>query len=84
MTFIVIKRSESDFAAALGAEWSLLTALCTVDGEPLQLESYQLDFLRNRSRFRWVIKSRQVGSSFLLGLEALARCHLRRRWWFWH
>ena len=77
MTLIVAKRTEDDFAAALGAEWSFLTALCKVDGEPLKLEAYQLDFLRNRSRFRWVIKSRQVGYSFLLGLEALARCHLR-------
>ena len=77
MTLIVAKRTEDDFADALGAEWSFLTALCKVDGDPLKLEAYQLDFLRNRSRFRWVVKSRQVGYSFLLGLEALARCHLR-------
>ncbi len=77
MTLIVAKRDEREFAEALGAEWSFLSALCKVDGEPLKLEPYQLDFLRNRSRFRWVVKSRQVGYSFLLGLEALARCHLR-------
>jgi hypothetical protein len=43
------------------------------------LEPYQLAFLRNRSRFRWVTKSRQVGLSFLFALGALARCHLRPR-----
>lgn len=43
------------------------------------LEPYQIAFLQNRSRFRWVIKSRQVGFSFLFALEALARCHLREK-----
>src|SRR5689334_23356534 len=74
---IVGKRNEQDFATALGSEWQFLTALCKVDDAPLRLEPYQLAFLRNRSRFRWVTKSRQVGYSFLFGLEALARCHLR-------
>jgi len=41
------------------------------------MEAYQLAFLSNRSRFRWVTKSRQVGYSFVAAIEALARCHLR-------
>ena len=77
MTLIVTKRTEQDFAEALHSEWGFLTALAKVDGEPLQLEPYQLAFLRNRSKFRWVTKSRQVGYSFLFALEALARSHLR-------
>ncbi len=46
MPLIVAKRDERDFAEALGAAWPFLSALCKVDGEPLKLEPYQLDFLR--------------------------------------
>ncbi|MBK7537545.1 MAG: hypothetical protein IPI49_19675 [Myxococcales bacterium] len=49
------------------------------DDEPITLEPYQVAFLQNRSRFRWVSKSRQVGFSFVFALEALARCHLREK-----
>jgi len=80
MTLLVVKKSEREFAEALGTEWGFLTTLCKVDDQPLQLEAYQLRFLRDRSRFRWVNKSRQVGYSFLLAMEALARCHLRSRY----
>jgi phage FluMu gp28-like protein len=48
------------------------------EGQPVRLETFQLAFLQNRKRFRWVTKSRQVGFSFLFALEALARCHLRQ------
>ena len=54
-----------------------ISALCRYDDEPVELEPYQLAFLANRSRFRWITKSRQVGYSFVAALEALARCHLR-------
>src|SRR5690348_4766893 len=77
MTLIVVKQDEEAFARALGNEWGFLTGLCKVEDRPLQLEAYQLAFLRNRKRFRWVTKSRQVGYSFLFALEALARSHLR-------
>lgn len=77
MTLIVAKKNEQDLADLLRQEWGFLTALVKVNGEPLQLEPYQLAFLQNRSRFRWVTKSRQVGFSFLFALEALARTHLR-------
>jgi phage FluMu gp28-like protein len=61
----------------MAAEWGFLCGLASFDDEPLQLEPYQIEFLQNRSRFRWVTKSRQVGFSFVFALEALARCHLR-------
>ena len=77
MTLIVAKRTEQEFADWLGTEWGFLQALCKVDGEPLRLEAYQLAFLRNRARFRWITKSRQVGYSFLFAIEALARSHVR-------
>jgi hypothetical protein len=79
MTLGIIKKNEAEFANFLRTEWGFLTSLASMDGEPLVLEPYQLAFLRNRSRFRWVTKSRQVGFSFLFALEALARCHLRPR-----
>ena len=77
MVLGIVKKSEDDLAGWLATEAGFLSGLCSLDGEPLVLEPYQVAFLENRSRFRWVTKSRQVGFSFLMALEALARCHLR-------
>lgn len=74
---IVAKQTESDLPAWLSTEWGFIAGLARYDGEPIDLESYQVDFMQNRSKFRWVVKSRQVGYSFVFALEALARCHLR-------
>ena len=79
MTLGIVKRNEQEFAEWLAKEWGFLCALGSFDDEAIVLEPYQIAFLENRSRFRWVTKSRQVGFSFLFGLEALARCHLRNR-----
>jgi len=73
----IVKQSESDLSEWLATEAGFITAFGRYDDEPITLEPYQLAFLANTSRFRWVTKSRQVGLSFLLALEALARCHLR-------
>jgi hypothetical protein len=75
----IVKRTEEEFAEWLAEEWGFLCGLGSFDDEPLVLEPYQIAFLQNRSRFRWVTKSRQVGFSFLFALEALARCHLREK-----
>ncbi len=77
MTSPVVKRTEDELANWLGTEAGFVGALCRYDDEPIELEPYQIAFLNNRSRFRWVTKSRQVGYSFVAALEALARCHLR-------
>jgi phage FluMu gp28-like protein len=79
VTLGVVKRNEEEFAAWLATEWGFVCGLGSFDDEPIVLEPYQFDFLQNRSRFRWVTKSRQVGFSFLFALEALARCHLREK-----
>ena len=79
MTLGIVKKSEQEFAEWLAEEWGFLCGLCSFDDEPLVLEPYQISFLQNRSRFRWVTKSRQVGFSFVFALEALARCHLREK-----
>jgi len=79
MTLGIVKRDEREFADWLAKEWGFLSGLATFDDEPVELEPYQVSFLENRSRFRWVTKSRQVGFSFLFALEALARCHLREK-----
>lgn len=73
----VVKRAEDDVADWLATEAGFISGLCLYDGEPIVLEPFQVAFLNNRARFRWITKSRQVGYSFLLSLEALARCHLR-------
>lgn len=77
MTLGIVKRTESEFQEWLGTEWGFLAGLAMFDDAPIEFDAYQLAFLKNRSRFRWVTKSRQVGYSFLFALEALARCHLR-------
>jgi phage FluMu gp28-like protein len=73
----IVKRSEEELASWLATEAGFIGGLCSLDGEPIVLEPYHVAFLENRSRFRWITKSRQVGFSFLMALEALARCHLR-------
>ena len=79
MTLGVVKRTEQEFADWLAREWGFVSGLAKFDDEAVELEPYQVAFLENRSRFRWVTKSRQVGFSFLFALEALARCHLREK-----
>ena len=79
MTLGVVKRTEEEFAKWLGTEWGFVSSIVSYDDERVVLEQYQTHFLENRSRFRWVTKSRQVGFSFLFALEALARCHLREK-----
>ena len=77
MTQSIIKQTESDLGTWLSTEAGFIGGICRFDDEPIVLEPYQLAFLQNTSRFRWVTKSRQVGYSFIVALEALARCHLR-------
>nr|WP_141620337.1 terminase [Myxococcus sp. AB036A] len=77
MTLGIVKRTEDDLTQWLATESGFISGLCHYDSEPVVLEPYQQALLDNRSRFRWVAKSRQVGFSFLFALEALARCHLR-------
>ncbi len=76
MTVSIVRRTEQELAEWIGTEWGFISGFMRWDGEPVRLESYQRDFLRDRSRFRWAVKSRQVGFSFVFALEALARCHL--------
>ena len=77
MTTPIVKRTEDDLADWLGTEAGFIGGLCRHDDEPIILEPYQVAFLENRSRFRWISKGRQTGYSFVAALEALARCHLR-------
>ena len=74
---VIVQQTAGDLDAWLGTEVGFVTAFCGFDGAPVRLEPYQVAFLQNRARFRWVTKARQVGFSWLLALEALARCHLR-------
>lgn len=74
---IVSKKSGPDLVGALGTEVGFLSSVAHYDGAPLGLDAYQLAFLNNASKYRWVLKARQVGFSFLFACEAIARCHLR-------
>ena len=54
VTLGIVKKTEQEFAEWMAAEWGFLCGLASFDDEPLELEPYQIDFLRSRSRFRWV------------------------------
>ena len=73
----IVKRTEAELADWLKSELGFISALCRYNDEPIVLEPFQVALLRNKSRFRWVTKGRQLGFSFVFALEALARCHLR-------
>jgi phage FluMu gp28-like protein len=76
MTLGIVKKNEQEFLELLKTEWGFLK-LTRLNGETINLQTYQLAFIFNTSRFRWITKSRQVGISFMFALECLARCHLR-------
>lgn len=65
--------------AFIRTELGFLTCLGSFNGSPLELDLYQVRFLRAGARFRSLLKSRQVGYSWIMAAEMLARCHLRRR-----
>jgi phage FluMu gp28-like protein len=77
VTGFVVKQTEADLRSFLSTEAGFISGLCRQDGEKIRLERYQVQHLANRSKFRWISKSRQIGFSWILALEALARCHLR-------
>jgi phage FluMu gp28-like protein len=77
VTLGIVKKTEDEYASWLGTEWGFIEGLLSYEDEPIVLEHYQRAFLASRARFRWITKSRQVGYSFLLALEALARSHLQ-------
>lgn len=74
---VITKRSEQELRDWVKTEVGFITTVAQYDNKPIELEPYQVEFLRDQSRFRWVTKSRQVGFSFVMALEALARCQLR-------
>lgn len=73
--------SQDELAEWLSTESGFLEGLGTFDNERLLLDRYQRTFLdyrtgRGRPRFRIVNKSRQVGFSFVMAAESLARVML--------
>lgn len=75
---IRVPRDASELLGSCATEWGFAQTFARYRGERLRLEPYQERFLRERSKYRCVVKGRQVGYSFLFALEALVRCHLRR------
>lgn len=62
--------------------WLFAEDVLRTDGDsggiaPLRLEDYQRDFMAATNKWRRVNKSRQVGYSFLFGVESLTRAVLR-------
>lgn len=75
---IQVRRDARDLDAWTSTEWGFAETFMRYRGERLRLEPYQQRFLQERSRYRYVVKARQVGYSWLFAVEALARCHLLR------
>ena len=73
----IVKQPESSTLDVLANETGFLTGLGRWEAAPLVFDGYQLAFLANAAKYRWVVKARQVGFSFLFACEALARCYLR-------
>jgi phage FluMu gp28-like protein len=69
-----------DAAQVLTDELGFVLAYGRHDGAPLDLDQFQLGLLSIPDRFRSVLKSRQIGFSFLIALEMLARSHLQDRY----
>jgi phage FluMu gp28-like protein len=63
----------------LSTEIGWLISLCKYEGLPLGLDPYQIRFIGQKSAMRSVLKARQVGFSFEIAAESLARCHLRKK-----
>lgn len=75
---IRVRRDAGELDPWASSEWGFAETFMRYRGERLRLEPYQERFLQDRSRYRFVVKARQVGYSFLFAVEALARCHLHR------
>lgn len=67
-----------DLSRWLATSEGFLQGLTDVDERPTRLTGYQLDHLRDASKFRAREKARGVGFSFVCAAEALAKAHLRR------
>ena len=76
MTLGIVKKNEQEFADLLRKEWGFLK-LAHLNGERINLQPYQLSFIFNPSRFRWITKSRQGGLFVHFCPGVPARCHLR-------
>ncbi len=74
---IVTKRGADELPSWLQTPAGFIEGFMRYEDEPIVLEDFQRDFVNAETRFRWVTKSRQVGYSFCIALEALARCHIR-------
>lgn len=63
----------------LNTEVGWLICLGKWQDKPLIFDMFQVGLLLNDSRFRAVLKSRQIGFSFIIACESIARCHLKDR-----
>lgn len=67
-----------DPTTALSTELGFLVGLIPTFGDrALEFDLYQARFLSAAGRLRSLLKARQVGFSFAIAAESLARCHLK-------
>lgn len=63
----------------LATEIGWLMCIPKFQAKFLEFGGFQLAFLANRSDFRSMLKCRQIGFSFVIACESLARCHIKDR-----
>ncbi len=63
----------------LSTEIGWLLCVAKYEGRDLEFDLFQLGFLLSQSRMRSMNKARQVGFSFGIACESVARCHLKEK-----
>lgn len=75
-----LKETKDDFLETISTEvgWveNLTETASTTGFEPTSLYPYQKAHMANHSKYRWLNKSRQIGFSYGLSAEGLAKTHL--------
>lgn len=62
---------------ALSSEWGWLITLPKYEGRLLEFDAFQSRFLTTTANRRSVLKARQIGFSFEIACESIARCHIK-------
>ena len=74
-----LREANVDRQDVLASEFGWLLCLPKYEGNHLDFDAYQGRFLSVQATRRCVLKCRQVGFSFEIACEALARCHIKEK-----
>ncbi len=63
----------------MDSELGWILCLAKFKDKAMELDLFQVGMALNQSKFRAMLKARQIGFSFFIALESLSRCHLKDR-----